>query len=233
MARTKTPRTLEKVEAEIASNLETIEKERAAYDALGKRIIRISDKLKKLEAERVSFMPLDLESALVAYKETGENTQGYNWLQERSLKGDWKDTGLRYNGSYWITTNQYVMTVWSNNAWDDAKLAEQAKVIMDVLPVIKAGIVERETLIQVGKGEKIDLRTMKVFNIFDRGLCQSANWNLAALEDGRWIIYDSYSCKYSWGQARKVGTLMDCLKEMRTYLYYEGPRDDDDDGDNY
>lgn len=231
MAR-KTPRTLETVEAEIASNLEKLTQERATYQALMKRISTLTNKLKKLEDERVTFAPLDLESALVAYKETGENTQGYEWLNERSWKGDWKDTGLRHNGSYWPETNQYVMSVWSNNTWDDAKLKEQAKVIMDVLPAIKAGIMKRETLIQISKGEKIDLNTMKVFDIFDRGASEYSSWMLAALEDGRWIIYDAYTCKYAWGQARKVGTLMECLKEMRDYLYYEGPRDDDD-GDDY
>ena len=221
------------VEAEVATTLASIAEKRAAYKKLGDAIVRDSDRLKALEAQRTKFVPVTLESALVCILETGENAQGYQFLQDRSYKGEWKDTGLRDGGQYWPATNQRALTVWSNNAWDDAKLKEQERLILEVLPLIKAGAFEKGEIALSSKrdAEKVEKSSLKIFLIFDRGLSAHSSWKLAAMEDGRWMIFDEYSCKYSWGSARKVGTLQEMLKEIRAYLYYEGPRDEDEDQD--
>ena len=51
------------------------------------------------------------------------------------------------------------------------------------------------------------------------------------MPDGNWVIFDSYNAKYSWGRARLTGSLLDCLEEVRQYLWYDGGTRDEEDED--
>jgi hypothetical protein len=230
----KTPQTLEQVEAEIASLLASRKELFEEQQTINKKIIRNNDLLQTLEKLRFTFVPMTLETALEAYLESGENAEGYKWLDTKSYKGDWAGTGVRMASGYWPKNNQRAITVWSNHDWDNSRLVEQERIILDIVPALKAGTIGKEQMIKLdAKGkDQVDLNKAKVFEIFDKGCSQHNNWNLAQLEDGRWAIYDSYNIRYSFSNARKVGTLAEMLVEIRDYLYYEGgPARTDDDED--
>lgn len=145
---------LEQVETLANDLLSSLAGWRAAYEKLGNEITNTCDLLQQLNAQRAKFVPLTLETALVTYLETGENVVGYRWLQDKSCKGDWKDTGLRHNGGYWSEINQSILSVWADHRWDDTKLLEQEKVILAALPVIKAGIFGKPTMINISRGSR-------------------------------------------------------------------------------
>ena len=225
------PLTLEEIETKIANDLIIIKAQRNQYEKLGKAIVSTSNRLKRLQEQKAAFVPMTLEQALTTYLETGENSLGHKWLEEKSWKGDWKDTGLRYNGSYWSETNQYVMTVWSNFAWGAEELKRQEETIMSVLPAVKPGTVKAGTMLKLGKGDEVDVNLLKVFNIFEQSCSAYNDWLLANTPDGRWVIYDGSRARYSWCEVPIVGTLTECLEYIRTRLYYEGPRREEDEED--
>ncbi len=224
--------TTEELEASSKKLLEAYEATIKVAEAAIQKRNAAQAKYRKVQIELESRTELTLESALVARIASGENTRGYNWLQEKSWKGDWHKTGLRHDGSQWSDTNQYVMTVWSDYRWGEAELKVQAEKILEIIDVIKSGQFKPGTKIKLSKDEEIDLHDCKVFDIFDRGCGESYNWNLAYISEDRWTIFDSYSCKpWRTATARLTGTLQECLEEMRAYLYYEGGNDNGYDED--
>jgi hypothetical protein len=69
---------------------------------------------------------------------------------------------------------------------------------------------------------------LKVLDISAADLNQYHNWQLAEMPSGEWVIFDSYNAKYDWGRARIVGTLRECLEEIRRYLNIDYKEDEDD-----
>lgn len=222
------PLTLEEIETKIANDLIIIKAQRDQYEKLGKAIISTSNRLKRLEEQRAAFVPMTLDLALVTYKETGENDLGRKWLDHQSWKGDWKDSGVRYSGSYWPETNQNVISVWSDNTWGADELKRQADTLLSILPSIKAGILGKEQMLKLNKTEEVDSNLLKVFNISEQSCSEHNDWKLAYMPDGRWVIYDGRRARYSWCDVPVVGTLSECLEYLRARLYYKGPRQEDD-----
>jgi hypothetical protein len=223
-----TQQTIEQLEASSKALLASYEEfNRVAEEAAKKRNLA-RERLRKVQLEIESRNEMTLEKALETYIASGENSRGSKWLDEKTYKGDWKGTGFGFYGSCWIHTNQRVLAVRSNHKWSEAELAVQEATILSVIDVVKTGHVEKSTMIKLSKDEEVDLKACKVLDIRDRGLCEHYNWRLAKTEDGRWFIYDEYRAKH-WNvlDARKVGTLKECLEEIRNYLYAEGGQENE------
>lgn len=191
----------------------------------------------ELEIERRALMTTEnmLEAMLETYLPSGENTIGYKWLQDKSWKGDWKDTGLIYAGSTWNNTNQRILTVRiPSRSFTDQQLSDLEKLIQGIMPSIKAGAYDAKSgdLKLMSKGSSVPLKDLKVLSIQDPGCGEFSSWNLAEMPDGNWVIFDAYTADKSWGRARLTGTLLECLQEVRQYLSNDPRNSDDDEDDN-
>ena len=195
------------------------------------RVTRNHNKLREINLEIESRQIVSLETMLETYIASGENSVGYKWLQDRTFKGEWKDTGMGFMGSYWQETNQRVLTIRLSGSDSDEKLTKlEALLVSEIMPVIKAGAYDekRGSLKLMSKGSSVPLKDLKVLDISAADLNQYHNWQLAEMPSGEWVIFDSYNAKYDWGRARIVGTLRECLEEIRRYLNIDYKEDEDD-----
>ena len=207
----------------------------AAEDAFKKaqaRYTRARNALKKAREAEEAQLPMTIERALVTYLPgIGENEAGYKFLQNLAWKGYWHRLGISTSGC-WQATNQYTVRIAINHTRAGEELAATAAELETLLPLIKVGAYE-DGEIKLSKTEIVAAKTMKIIDIFEHGLSESGNWVLGPMQDGRWVVFDTYHMKYSWGgNVRKVGTLMECLEVVRDTLWYGGReegRDDDDD----
>ena len=196
------------------------------------RYARARAELKKAREAEEAQQAMTIERALVTYLDgIGENEAGYKFLQNLAWKGHWHPLGISTSG-YWQKTNQYVVRISINAQKTKEELEATAKELEALMPLIKVGSIE-DGEVKLSKTEKVDVSELKLIDIFEHGLNENGNWNLGALADDRWVVFDSYNMKYSWGgSVRKVGTLMECLEVVRDTLWYGGreeERDDDDD----
>ena len=171
---------------------------------------------------------MTLALALETYLPSGWNERGDQYLNALTWKGEWFRTGLQGGSGHWNKTKQNQLKIAVNYTWDDAKLEALEQHILKVIPLIKAGVFEGD-LKTLSKGGRVDAATLKVISIFEHDLSAGGDWNLGLMEDGEWIVFDSRDVGQSYGRARFIGTLMECLQEIRTTLWYEGgPYSDDD-----
>jgi hypothetical protein len=223
--------TAEQLEGQLSILQDIFDNSLKAYNNANAKLQRDREALRKVQLEIESRQTLDFENALVARLPSGDNVKGMNWLEARTWKGDWKGTGLMYSGSYWPNTNQYCLTVRLNHQWDDAKLAETAKLIEDAIEVVKAGQFDDQAgdLKLMSKGSAVALNELKVLDIREYELSANADWKLALMPDDQWVIFDARNAGYTWGRARLVGSLVDCLGEIRQYLWAEGGEEPQED----
>lgn len=225
-----TDMTIEQLEAQSAAVLASYEATVAVAKKAEEARNREREKLRKIQLEIESRREVNLANMLEVYLPSGENQVGYKWLENRTWKGEWKGTGLFYMGSYWQNTNQRCLTVRLESTDSNEKLDKLVEVIDAVMPSIKAGIYEdkRGNLKLMSKGSSVPLKDLKILDISDAGLGRDYNWQLGMMPDGEWTIFDAYNAKYDWGRARMVGTLRECLDEIRRNLNSD-QRDEDDD----
>lgn len=226
---------IEIIDQDIARSLEILEGLRAEYAKLGQGITTEVEKIKKLEAQRAQIVPQTLAEALVTYTKTGENSEGYKALQERTYKGDWKDTGFGMFGEYWVETNQRCLSLRLDRTWDDERLAKLIPIIEEVMPAILPGAAvdkyDKDAPLKLtSKGASADPKTIKVLQIRTCGY--ETNWMLGLMADGDWVVFDQRNMRYN--RARLTGTLMECLQDARTHLAAEGwPETSDEDEELY
>lgn len=221
-------------QAKIDAANQKIELARAEFKKAEARFHRIFNAQGKIiDRERVKT-PMTLEAALVTYyPDRRENSDGYQFLQDMTYKGIWKGTGFGFNGSAWSSTNQRVLKVTLDHTDSQEKLETLEKIILEIEPLIVVGA--------LGPGKKphhggdAELADAKVFDIFDRDLCESRSVHLLLRGDGTWELLNMrhYRAKYSKPEAK--GTLMDCLKVIRDRFYYQdaGRDVDGDEDDDY
>ena len=226
-----TDMTIEQLEAQQAAVLASYEVVAAAAKKAEQARNREREKLRKIQLEIESRREVTLENMLEVYLPSGENSVGYQWLQDKTWKGEWKDTGLMFQGCYWPETNQRQLTVRLKSSDSDEKLDKLVELLNSIMPSIKAGAYEekRGKLKLMSKGSSVPLNDLKILEISDAGLSRYANWQLGAMPDGEWVIFDSYNAKYDWGRARIVGTLRECLDEIRCYLSADRREEEDED----
>lgn len=221
---------LDELEAlKLPINDDQVKAKRALKLAEG-RVTRNYNKLKAINLEIESRQEVTLEAMLETYIASGENSVGYKWLQDRTWKGEWKDSGIGYMGSYWQETNQRVLTIRLSEKDSDEKLEKLEKLIVgEIMPAIKAGAYEAERgdLKLLSKGSSIPLKDLKILDVSAADLCQYHNWQLGEMPNGEWVIFDSYTAKFSFGRARLVGTLRECLEEIRKYLNIDHKEDEE------
>lgn len=223
--------TIEQLEAQQAAVLTSYEATVAVAKKAEQARNREREKLRKIQLEIESRREVTLENMLEVYLPSGENSVGYKWLQDRTWKGEWKDSGLAFQGSYWPETNQRVLSIRLERDAGDEKLTGLEALLAQVMPSVKAGMYDekRGNLKLMSKGSSVPLKDLKVLEISDAGLSQYANWQIAQLPSGtEWAIFDSYNAKYDWGRARIVGTLRECLEEIRQYLNCTSREDSDE-----
>jgi hypothetical protein len=222
--------TLEQIDQTMQATLDRLHKERQIIKLAGDKAKILCETLKGLQAMRVSYVPLTLETALETYLESGENTPGYEWLQERTWKGEWKDSGLGMFGGSWNETNQRVLGVHLNGLKISKALKLNRSAVMDRLeglimeavPAIKPGALGKDgvRLKTMSKGASADLLEVKVFASGD------GHRRLGVDSKGIWLVFDENH--YGFRRADLTGTLRECLDYMA-----DTPADDsvdDDDG---
>jgi len=164
---------------------------------------------------------MTLEKALETNVASGWNKRGDAYLSQLSWKGAWQGSGLRNGGGHWCRTDQNCLTVAVNHKWDDDKLVTLSQLIESVLPVIRPGMFEG-TLKLTSKGAAVKTDLMRGFNIAEHTLSRYNDWKLAWIQGDEWAIFDHRDIDRSWGRARITGSLLECLKEIRQYLWSEG-----------
>lgn len=219
-----TAMTPEQLEGQISMLQDIFDNSLKAYKQANAKLIKDREALRLVQLELESRQEVTLESMMQARLPSGDNVVGMNWLENRTWKGEWKDTGLMYSGTHWPRSNQYSLTVRLNHQWDDVKLADLAKLIEDTIQVVKPGQYEAEDgdLKLMSKGSRVALEDLRILDIRDRELNEYCDWKLALMPDGEWAIFDARRVKYNWERARLVGSLVDCLQEIRQHLWATG-----------
>lgn len=215
--------TLEQIQAQIDNSEANLVSLRSQYDAINKALKAETSLRNKLEKQKTKLVGTTFETAFPAFMPYGgENTIGCNWFEHKKTKGSWKGLGLAISG-YWPETRQYALQVTADHNWSDEHIDQIEAAIEEAMPFVKAGAAgEGDLHFDFNrKGESVPLDTLKVISIFDRELSENHNWMLAETADERWVIYDARTVSY-WGSVRTVGTLRDCLVEIRDNLYYSG-----------
>lgn len=217
-----TAMTPEQLEGQISMLQDIFDNSLKAYKQANAKLLKDREALRKVQLELESRQEATLENMLQARLPSGDNVVGMHWLENRSWKGEWKDTGLMYSGCHWPLTNQYSLTVRLNHKWDDAKLNDLAKLIGDTIQMIKPGQFDAGDLKLMSKGSRVPLKDLRVLDIRDHEFNENYDWKLALMPDGEWAIFDARRVKYDWERARLVGSLVDCLKEIRQHLWATG-----------
>lgn len=217
-----TAMTSEQLETKISMLQDIFDNSLKAYKQASAKMMKDREALRQVQLELESRQEATLENMLQARLPSGDNVVGMHWLENRSWKGEWKDTGLMYSGCHWPLTNQYSLTVRLNHKWDDSKLNDLAKLIGDTIQVIKPGQFDAGDLKLMSKGSRVPLKDLRVLDIRDHELNENYDWKLALMPDGEWAIFDARRVKYDWERARLVGSLVDCLKEIRQHLWATG-----------
>jgi hypothetical protein len=207
-------RTIEQLEALEARYRERYFKAQALWK-------RTNDALVKARKAEEAKVEMDLQMALESHVASGWNERGYNFLNDLTWKGEWKKTGLQATGGGWVKTDQQQVKVALGYRWDDEKLKVLAGHVEKVIPLIRPGMFEGPLKL-LSKGSSVQANTLRCLSIFEHNLSENADWNLGLMEDGEWVIFDSRIVNRSYGRARFVGTLMECLREIADHLWYEG-----------
>lgn len=173
-------------------------------------------KARKAEEAKIE---MTLAYALEGLVGSGWNERGSQYLQNLSWKGEWKDTGLRSNGSYWNTTNQHQLTISLDAKWDDAKLQVLERLIDKIVPLYRTGAVTG-TLKLTSKGASVDLSTLRVFDITEHSLKEDGDYKLGQISNTEWVVFNLRNVSY--GRAEETGSLLECLQYVRANLSYSG-----------
>lgn len=219
--------------AKTIAELEVVEARlRKSVESAQAKWKRANDLLIKARKAEEAKEEMTLALALETYLPSGWNQRGYDFLNELTWKGEWFRTGLQAGSGHWCETMQNQLKVAVNHTWDDAKLEALEQHILKVIPLIKPGVF-KGSLKTLSKGGQVDSSTLKVLSIFEHDLSRYSDWNLGRMEDGEWIVFDSRVIGRSYGRARFIGTLLECLQEIRSGLWYEGgPTREDNDYDD-
>lgn len=222
-------KTREQIEAILETERAVLQKQQAKVNRLHNQVVKM---LESEAAQQTMTVALALQTFLPGT--FVDFHAGAKFLEDMTWKGKWKGTGLRFCGSYWNGSMQRVLKLALNHTWDAAKLAELEKLILEVLPDMKTNNFSTEghrgRRMMIGtcdaKVEKIDVQTLKMFDIFEHNLSERGNYILGVLEDGSAVVFES---RFMECGLEKRGTLMECLEYIRENYWYEGgvSRDDD------
>ncbi len=171
---------------------------------------------KKYEME-MAKIPMTIEFALVSFLPEGENSRGYQYLQDLTWKGDWENYGLKFVGSSWNATNQRVLTILmspscygSSNKGPEDWIEGTATRIEAVLPLIKPSALVNKDRARTKKYEG--------FKAFEVSGDDSEREQLIVIvgEDGLWGVVDTrsdYSDAMQWEiSARPLREMLEALR---------------------
>jgi hypothetical protein len=222
-------KTREQVEEILKIEIAALEKQQAKVNRLHNQLVKM------LEAEAAQ-QPMTVARALETFLPGThvEFREGYEFLTDMTWKGKWKGTGLQFGGGYWSGTRQRTLKLALNYTWDTAKLEQLEKLILEVLPDMKTGNWDATQMspsdFMIGsfshKEEKINVQTLKLFDIFEHNLSEHGSYNLGVLDDGSAVVFET---RFVSSGLEKRGTLMECLEYIRENLWYEGGEKSDDD----
>lgn len=82
----------------------------------------------------------------------------------------------------------------------------------------------------IGRYEAVAKRMR--MGIFRWDLCRNGSWIVEKI-DGEWVIYDVTSYRYRKTVEFKTKDLVEMLRYVSEHHYYKGPRDEDEDDDQY
>jgi hypothetical protein len=223
-------KTREQIEEILNAEIAVLKKQQTKVNKLQKQLVSL---LEAEASQKTMTVALALETFLPGT--CVDFTAGHKFLTDMTWKGKWKGTGLQFSGSYWAGSKQRVLKLALNYNWDKDKLAELEKIMLEVLPDMKTNNYDLDVRFNqeqmIGdfstKTEKIDVQTLKLFEIFEHNLSAYGNYNLGVLEDGSAVVFETRNLGHG---LQKRGTLMECLDYVRENLWYEGGETIDDDG---
>lgn len=203
-------------QAKIDAAQQKIEAERAILRKAEARFSRIFNAQRKIIEAEEAKVEMTLERALETFLPGSgiENSAGYQWLQNRTWKGEWAKTGIMTSG-YWVATGQRVIQVGIPNSATDEKLDELAKILNDeIIPILKPGVLGDDHRMKADYGDA------KVIDVFDDDCGESHDYKLMILPNGEVHVTNARYYYSGDGSTIYKGDLRGALTVVRNNLSY-------------
>ncbi len=193
---------------------------RAELEKARSRFQRIYNRQSKIILAEFDKTPMTLAMALESYLPGSdsrmENSAGYDFLNHRTYKGDWKGLRISASGASY-TTGQRIIQFRVNARDTDEHLDLLAAELIALEPIVKAGYFAAcKEMHYAGEPKLADA---KVFDIMDYDCCESQDPKLLFRPDGTWELIDARHFRY--GGSILAKGLKECLEYIRINYYSE------------
>ncbi len=200
-----------------------IDAARAELETANKRFHAIYARQKKvIEAEAAKDV-ITLESALTVYvADRIENSAGYDWLNDRCWKGEWKGLGIMQSG-YFPATNQYALKLALKRIATDEELDKLSAVLEnEVIPVLKPGALVDPEKRSFRHKQFDQFADAKVIEIMAADLSEHADFKLLIRADGTAEVWNMRDLSYRTESFPiGKGSVRSALTVIRNNCYWE------------